>query len=165
MRLTRVIHICFMLEEQLQSRWNPELGCFSFRQPWHANAPLLQARRSLMGGRLLRAARIFSMACRIPAVPSMLSCNSSSGLRAATRLRSSQSFLSFSSRASYLWTRDISTTQRPTLSKLNGKTSLPVHRNSVFSTSARRNVENQNGKDATSQYLSDAVRHSTSVLD
>lgn len=99
------------------------------------------------------------MAYRIPAVPSMLSCGSSGRLRAAMRLRSSQSFLPFSSRASYRWTQFVSTIQRPTLSKPNGKTSISLHKNRVFSTSAKRSIESQDGKGHISQGLSDHETH------
>jgi hypothetical protein len=97
---------------------------------------------------------ILSMACRISTLSSTLTCSSSGGLRAASRSRSCQAFLPISSRASCFWARNDSG-RRQTLLRLKSSATYRLQQSGVFSTSVRRNAERKDGKDATSQSLSE----------
>lgn len=92
-----------------------------------------------------------SMACRVSTTSSAFMYTSWGGSRAVARLRSSQSFLLFSSRALSCSARNHSTRQRPTLSIQSSKSLLTLHRYSVFSTSSRLDAERKAEKETASQ--------------
>jgi hypothetical protein len=113
-----------------------------FGQAGLAQRYRLQARRSRKQvHRKLALSIIMSMACRIPGISSTLSHSSLGGLRSAIRSRSGQSVLPFSSRASQSWTRNSSIKHQQTLLVAKANNFRRAQASSVFSTSARQNVE------------------------
>lgn len=96
---------------------------------------------------------VISMACRISSISSTLTCSSSGGLRAASRLQSGQSLLPFSSRASCFWARPDRTGRRQALLTPKNSTKNRLQRASAFSTSVRRNAQREDEKGATSHGL------------
>ena len=104
----------------------------------------LQARRSRKQiHRQPALSIIMSTACRIPGISSTLSCSSQGGLRAAVRSRSGHSVLPFSSRASCFWTRKSSIKHQETLLVAKANNVWRTQQSSVFSTSARHNVDHK----------------------
>lgn len=117
-------------------------SCLGLAQPHH-----LQARRSRKQAHRKHAISIImSMACRIPGISSTLSRSSLSGLRAALRSRSGHSSLPFSSRASCSWTRNSSIRHQQSLLVTKANNVWRTQPSSVFSTSARQNVERKDEK-------------------
>lgn len=96
---------------------------------------------------------VISMACRIPAVSSTLSCRSLGRSRTASRLGNGQSLLPFSSRASCPWTRNNSIRHHQALLVAKTNNLCRIQQSGVFSTSARYGAELKDGKDANSPRL------------
>lgn len=83
------------------------------------------------------------MACRILTSSGTFLGNAGSGAQAIRRLRSSQSFLPFPSRASLFWARQNNSKHRPIVFLPNNR---HLQQGNVFSTSISRNVERKDGE-------------------
>lgn len=114
-----------------------------------------EARRSLAIKRFTFSC-IFAMACRLLTSSRTLLGGSGNGARAITRLRSSQSFLPFPSRASSVWTRGNSIKHRPTITIPNNR---HLQHSNVFSTAVKRSLEHKDGDKAEVGYSICAFCH------
>lgn len=112
----------------------------------------LQARRSRKQVHQKAASSVvISMACRLAGFSSPLSRSSLGASRAVVRLRSGQSLLPFSSRASYCWTQTSSIKQHQTLLVAKAHSIWRIHPASVFSTSVRHDAERKDEEQPTSK--------------